>query len=155
MSHPHDEDVDLRHILLVEDEQSAIRLFKEAFAELENPIKVTVATDGEQALEILSLQGNSDPGRPDVVVLDLDLPEIDGGEVLRRTRTRDDLASPPVVVVSNSDDPEVINASYRLGASLYIVKPTGYQDLVDVVREMGRLLGRNAVHYPSFDQTEQ
>lgn len=155
MSLPHDEDVDLRHILLVEDEQSAIRLFKEAFAELESPIEVTVATDGEQALEMLSLQGNSDPERPDVVVLDLDLPDIDGGEVLRRTRTRDDLASPPVVVVSNSDDPEVINESYRLGASLYIVKPTGYQDLVDVIREMGRLLGRNAVHYPSFDQTEQ
>jgi CheY-like chemotaxis protein len=155
VSHPHDEDVDLRHILLVEDEQSAVRLFEEAFAELENPIKVTVATDGEQALEILTLQGGSDPGQPDVVVLDLDLPDIDGGEVLRRTRTRDDLASPPVVVVSNSDNPDVINESYRMGASLYIVKPTGYHDLVDVVREMGRLLGRNAVHYPSFDQTEQ
>jgi two-component system response regulator len=155
VSHPHDEDVDLRHILLIEDEQSAIRLFEEAFAELESPIKMTVARDGEQALELLSLQGSSDVGHPDVVVLDLDLPDTDGEEVLRRTRTRDDLVSPPVVVVSNSDDPEVINESYRLGASLYVVKPTGYQDLVDVVREMGRLLGRNAIHYPSFDQTER
>jgi DNA-binding response OmpR family regulator len=128
------------HVLLVEDEHSASRLFEEAFTEIEPRRELTVATDGEQALEMLRSSAEFSQSTPDVVVLDLDLPRVGGKEVLKRMRAQDSLASIPVVVFSNSSDQETVKECYQLGANLFIEKPADYNELLVVIREIGELL---------------
>jgi CheY-like chemotaxis protein len=94
-----------------------------------------VAKDGEEALDCLYQRGRfSDCGKPDVILLDLNLPKLDGREVLRIVKSDDNLMHIPVIVLTTSRSEDDILKSYNLHANCYITKPLDMHDFLDVVR---------------------
>lgn len=123
-------------VLLVDHDPGTARLLGLAFDEFGRRTRLQVATDGEEAFEVLDA-GTRSP-RPDVVVLDVDNTVFDGREVLRTIReTESDLL--PVVVFSRNDDPTMVQECYELGATAYLVKPHGYEGLKAVVNVASRV----------------
>jgi DNA-binding response OmpR family regulator len=127
-----------RMILLVEDdpdhEALTIRALKKAH--IANNIKV--ARDGEEAIRILF--GNEEDGStflPQVILLDLKLPKIDGLEVLRRIRESEQHRMLPVVILTSSDEERDVVRSYTLGVNSYIRKPVNFSDFAEATRQLG------------------
>lgn len=122
-------------ILLVEDNPADARLTEEGFREAKLANNLHVAPDGAQALAFLRKEGEfADAVRPDVVLLDLNLPGIDGREVLRVIKKDPDLKTIPVVVLTSSEAEADIVQSYELHANCFISKPVTFEAFVDVVR---------------------
>lgn len=118
-------------VLYVEDDRSSIRLVEEAFAESEYHVRLHAVRSGKAALEVLGCdRGESSIPRPDLVLLDLDLVELSGLEVLGRVRDRPAVCSIPVVVFSSSEETADIEAAYECGANAYVTKPSEFDDLV-------------------------
>lgn len=137
-------------VLVVEDDSAAIRLYEEAFRELEAPVDVSVVTDGKQALDVLHRRGEYvDAGVPDIVIHDLDLPEVGGRAVLRELHEVGLLPALPVVVCSQRTGQETIDECYRLGASAYFVKPDDYDGLLRIARRVSAFWGTNEIEFPS------
>ncbi len=131
--------MDERPILLVEDnpDDEALTLRALAKNKIRNPIQV--ARDGEDALAYLFRTGPW-AGRvefPQVVLLDLKLPKVDGLEVLRRVRADEALRVLPVVILTSSDEERDLVESYRLGANSYIRKPVDFAQFIEAVRQLG------------------
>jgi chemotaxis family two-component system response regulator Rcp1 len=128
------DNVEMINILLVEDNRGDIRLTQEAFKEgmLRNNLHVVM--DGEAAMEFLKGMGKykSKP-RPDLVLLDLNLPKMNGREVLAAIKKDPDLKQIPVVVLTTSQDEQDIVESYKQFASSYIVKPVSMEKFINVV----------------------
>ena len=97
-----------------------------------------MARDGKEARDFLEAarDRDSDPPLPDLIILDLALGEISGLEVLEWVGTQDRLNDIPVIVFSGTDDPETARRAYALGARRYVVKPSDFRQLVDVVCEV-------------------
>ena len=109
-------------ILLVEDNPGDVQLFRSL---LSGPHHMTVAINGAEALDRLFQRGQfKDSQRPDIVVLDLNLPLLNGHEVLNAIRANSRLRSIPTIVFSLSDNPDDIQRAYDFGASAYIIKPS-------------------------------
>ncbi|MEP4378477.1 MAG: response regulator [Alphaproteobacteria bacterium] len=124
-------------ILLVEDSPGDVMLVREAFAGLEQPGALHVVNDGGSALDFLRRDGDfASVPVPDLIMLDLNLPVLDGREVLREIKNHPDWRRIPVAVLSTSDNEDDIRASYDLQANCYIVKP---MDLASFRRAMGAL----------------
>lgn len=127
------------NILLVEDEEADAHLVKVAI--LENRILADVqhVTDGREALEYLRHQGSrfADTQRPDLILLDLNMPRMDGREFLAVQKQDPDLCHIPVVVLTTSEVERDIVASYHLGAAGYITKPIDVIQFMAVIRELG------------------
>src|SRR5579863_2726499 len=116
-------------LLLVEDNPEEVLLFREALRVLPTVVHVTIAYDGERALELLS-----DPAfQPDLVVVDLNLPRINGHAVLEFLKSR---PAPPVIVFSVSSNPRDRQQALALGARDYVVKPRTRDELFASVRYM-------------------
>lgn len=126
-----------KEILLVEDNPDDEELIMLSLAEagIRNPIHV--ANDGARAVERLFSAGTERDGLPAVVLLDLNLPKIDGLEVLRRIRADERTSKLPVVVLTSSDADEDILASYALGANSYVRKPIEFSQFAAAVRQLG------------------
>jgi CheY-like chemotaxis protein len=126
-------------LLLVEDSFGDAVLAAEAFAALNTPLHLSIAGDGEDALRRLRREGayRNHP-RPDLVLLDLNLPRMSGREVLQAIKTCPDLRSVPVVVMTGSDAAVDIDESYGLGANGYIVKPMHFERLEEIVAGIER-----------------
>ncbi len=126
-----------RPILLVEDNPDDEALTLRAFSKNEVRRPVVVAHDGVEAIEYLFGTGeyaNRDRHPlPEVILLDLKLPRIDGLEVLRRIRAEEATAMLPVVVLTTSGEPRDVQQAYQLGANSYIRKPVDYQDFVKYI----------------------
>jgi CheY-like chemotaxis protein len=120
-------------VLLVEDDPGDVLLIREAFANHKLNNTLLVASDGVEALELLR---SPDTERPDLVLLDLNLPRKDGREVLREIKADDALRSIPVVVLTTSDAEEDILRSYDLHANAYVTKPVDFDRFIDVVRQI-------------------
>jgi CheY-like chemotaxis protein len=121
-------------ILLVEDNFGDILLTQQAFRKSKLANNATVAEDGEQALSMLRRQGEfQDMARPDLILLDLNLPKLDGGEVLSRIKQDPALRDIPVVILSGSHAQMEIARSYALHANAHIVKPVNFQRLQDII----------------------
>jgi len=120
-------------ILLVEDNAADVRLTKEALQEGKVRNNLTVARDGEEALEILR---RPDAVRPDLILLDLNLPRKDGREVLATLKADTTLKHIPVVVLTTSSAEVDILKSYQLHANCYITKPVDLEQFVSVVRSI-------------------
>lgn len=118
-------------ILLVEDNPGDVDLTREEFASTEVSHELDVVTDGQQALDFLRGSGNP---RPDLVLLDLNLPKLDGKAVLREVKSDDALRSIPVIVLSSSKAESDVRAVYELGASCYVPKPVDLAGFETVVR---------------------
>jgi DNA-binding response OmpR family regulator len=124
-------------ILLVEDdpdhEALAIRALRKA--NVANDIKV--ARDGAEALDYMNGVAEGKNPLPQLVLLDLKLPKVEGLEVLRNIRATDKTALMPVVVLTSSDEERDIVASYRLGVNSYIRKPVNFTDFAEATRQLG------------------
>jgi CheY-like chemotaxis protein len=126
-------------ILLVEDDPGDEMMAQEAFADDQLVSRLHVARDGEEALDFLYRRGShADAPRPDFVLLDLNLPRVDGREVLRTIKADPSIASIPVVILTTSSAVEDIVACYGAHTNAYITKPAGYHDFVDVVRQVNQ-----------------
>lgn len=122
------------NILLVEDNEGDVFLTKRAFGQVTVPTTIHVAEDGEMAMEMLLGQGGHDNfPRPDMVLLDLNLPKKDGKQVLAEMKQDDNLKTIPVVILSSSQAAADILQSYGLHANSYIKKPDDSDRLQDVV----------------------
>ena len=124
-------------VLLVEDDPGDTLMIKEAFEDNKVRNRLTCVTDGVEALEYLRREGdNSDAPRPDLVLLDLNLPRKDGREVLAEIKSDDELSTIPVVVLTTSAAEEDVLRSYKLHANAYVTKPVDFDRFIDVVRQI-------------------
>jgi chemotaxis family two-component system response regulator Rcp1 len=122
-------------ILLVEDNPADVRLTMETLKTQKLYCTMHVVTNGEEALAFLRKQGKySNEARPDLILLDLNLPRIDGREVLRLIKSDDQLMSIPVVVLTVSKSDEDILKSYQSHANCYITKPLDLEQFSTVTR---------------------
>jgi chemotaxis family two-component system response regulator Rcp1 len=122
-------------ILLVEDNPGDIRLTQEAFKESSLDIQMDVVTDGEMALDFLFKKGRyADAIKPDVVLLDLNLPKKNGIEVLKEVKADETLKRIPVIVLTTSDADHDISKAYGLHANCYILKPVDFDDFAKVIQ---------------------
>ena len=125
----------LMHILLVEDSLPDIELTLEALAEAKVANEVTVVRDGAAALAHLRRQGDAaDAPRPDLVILDLNLPKVDGHEVLAAMRQDPDLRRIAVAVLTTSASEADVVRTYDLGANCYLTKPVDMEQFMRVIQ---------------------
>ena len=139
-------------ILLVEDDPDDATLTKRALHE-GLPANFEVATDGEEALEYLFNDAND---VPQLVLLDLRLPNTGGLEVLRRIRENERTSVVPVVILTSSYSPDDLAAGYRYGANSYVRKPVDFDHFTDVVRQIGRywlVVNEPPLDSPGSDRT--
>jgi CheY-like chemotaxis protein len=129
-----------RLVLLVEDNPDDVLLVKRAFRKAELKCPLQVVTDGEQAVDYLAGAEKNDGAAaqalPVLVLLDYRLPRKSGLEVLQWIRSRLDLATLPVVVLTSSKEPETIRAAYLAGANSYLLKPVDFQRLIELVKAL-------------------
>lgn len=124
-------------ILLVEDNPGDVRLTMEAFKEAKVRNVLYVVGDGEQALSFLRQEGEfTDKPRPDLILLDLNLPKKDGREVLAEIKSDENLKRIPVVILTTSSAEEDILRTYNLHANCYITKPVDLDQFVKVVKSI-------------------
>jgi len=122
-------------ILLVEDNPADVRLTIEALKEGKVSNHLSVACDGVEALEFLRKNGKySDVPRPDLILLDLNMPRKDGREVLEDIKTDPDLKRIPVVIMTTSKAEQDIIKSYNLHANCYVTKPIDLDQFIEVVK---------------------
>jgi CheY-like chemotaxis protein len=124
-------------ILLVEDSAGDVRLVKEALKENKFLNNLYVARDGVEAMKFLHQEGKyADAVRPDLILLDLNLPKKDGREVLAEVKGDEDLKRIPVVIMTVSEAEEDILKTYNLHANCYITKPIDLDQFIKVVRSV-------------------
>ena len=124
-------------ILLVEDNPGDVRLTEEALKESKVRNTLHVARDGVEAIEFLrGRDGNGGGNKPDIILLDLNLPRTNGREVLATIKTDPDLRRIPVVVLTTSRAEQDILETYDLHANCYIVKPVGLDEFITSVRSV-------------------
>jgi two-component system, chemotaxis family, response regulator Rcp1 len=121
-------------ILLVEDNPADVRITREALQVDRLWANLAVATDGEEALAYLRRKGKfANAARPDLILLDLNLPKMDGREVLAEIKADKGLKSIPVVILTTSQADEDVERAYGLHANCYITKPVGLREFRKVV----------------------
>ena len=123
-----------RLILLVEDDPDHELLTIRALKKSHIANEVRVARDGEEALNLLF---GPEAVRPQVILLDLKLPKVDGLEVLRRIRESDTTRMLPVVVLTSSDEERDVVRSYQIGVNSYIRKPVNFNDFAEATSQLG------------------
>jgi chemotaxis family two-component system response regulator Rcp1 len=124
-------------ILLVEDSAGDVRLTRQAFKDAKINIHLHVASDGIEAMDFLNREGKyRDVPRPDLILLDLNLPRKDGREVLEEIKENPGLMSIPVVILTTSDSEEDILRSYLLHANCYITKPVDLDGFLKIVKSI-------------------
>jgi two-component system, chemotaxis family, response regulator Rcp1 len=127
----------LLEVLLVEDSPGDVRLTQEAFRDAHAPIRLHVAFDGVDAMEFLNREGaHAGVPRPDFILLDLNLPRMDGREVLTLIKRDDSLRTIPVVILTTSEDEADIVKSYELQANCYLKKPVQFEAFEKLVRSI-------------------
>jgi two-component system, chemotaxis family, response regulator Rcp1 len=122
------------HILLIEDNEGDIVLTIEALKEARISNTIDVVRDGEKAMQFLKKEGEfRNATTPDLILLDINLPKIDGKEVLANIKNSDVLKVIPVVMLTTSDSEKDIFESYHNHANCYITKPVGFQSFIEVI----------------------
>ena len=126
-----------KEVLLVEDSSGDVRLTREAFKEAKVHINLHVASDGAEAMSFLKREGEHvNAARPDLILLDLNLPKKDGREVLEEIKVSPTLGSIPVVILTTSASDADILRSYKLHANCYITKPVDLDGFLTVVKSI-------------------
>jgi len=121
---------------VVEDSPSDVRLIREALKETSVPVHITVTRDGVEALDYLRQSDMGRVARPDLILLDLNLPRKNGREVLVEVKSSPTLKPIPVLVMTSSKADEDVAQAYMLNANCYITKPADLREYVDVVRSI-------------------
>lgn len=130
-------DVKAIDVLLVEDDPGDVLMTREAFKDNKLANRLSVVSDGVDAMAYLRKEGQfADSPRPDLVLLDLNLPRMDGREVLAAMKSDPELRSIPVVVLTTSEAEEDVLRSYSLHANAYVTKPVDFHRFIEVVRQI-------------------
>jgi CheY-like chemotaxis protein len=125
------------NVLLVDDSAGDVRLTQEALAEVNGSIDLHVAVDGVEAMTFLLQEGDYvDAPRPDFILLDLNLPKMDGREVLARIKANDRLKAIPTVVLTTSEAEADIAESYQLQVNCYLSKPVQLGEFESLVKSI-------------------
>jgi two-component system, chemotaxis family, response regulator Rcp1 len=125
------------NVLLVEDSPGDVRLTREAFREANRAVGLHVAADGVEAMAFLRREGvHTSAPRPDLVLLDLNLPKMSGHQVLARIKANHELRSIPTVILSTSIIEEDVATSYKLQASCHLSKPVDLEDFETLVKSI-------------------
>lgn len=133
-------------LLLVEDNPGDIRLTEEALRDAGMPVNLSVAMDGVEAVEFLHKRGKyKNAPRPDLILLDLNLPKKNGPEVLSDIKSDPDLKRIPVLVMTTSSEPDDVQKAYSLNANCYITKPIQLEDFMNVVQSIENFWLKTAV----------
>src|SRR5271167_2021081 len=124
-------------VLLVEDSPGDVRLTREAFRDANSTIHLHVAADGVEAMQFLRHEGNhAGSPRPDLILLDLNLPKMDGREVLAHIKEDDRLKTIPTVILTTSEAEADIVKSYQLQANCYLSKPVALDAFENLVKSI-------------------
>jgi CheY-like chemotaxis protein len=124
-------------ILLVEDDPGDVLMTREAFEDNKVANTLHVVSDGAEALEFLRKEGPyGEAPTPDLVLLDLNLPRVDGREVLAAVKADEELRQIPIVVLTTSEAEEDVLRSYALHANAYVTKPVDFERFIEVVRKI-------------------
>jgi chemotaxis family two-component system response regulator Rcp1 len=127
----------IKTLLLVEDSAGDARLTSVAFQQVNPEIDIRVVTDGIEAMEFLHRSGNhANAPRPEIILLDLNLPMMDGREVLARIKGSDDFSTIPTVILTTSDAEADILSSYEQQANCYLIKPVELGEFEGIVRSI-------------------
>jgi CheY-like chemotaxis protein len=125
-------------LLLIEDDPNDILLFEKAISRSPFGIEMVVIRDGEKAISYLSGNGESSGHpAPDLVLMDLKLPRKSGFEVLEWIKKHPVLHTIPVIILSSSKQTQDLKTAYGLGANSYLVKPTGFTELNQLIKDLG------------------
>jgi len=136
-------------ILMVEDNPADVRLTWEALTTWKRTCRLRVVSDGEEAMQFLRREGRYEGmSRPDLVLLDLNLPRMDGREVLAEMKADAELRGIPVVVLTTSNAPLDIRKTYDLQANCYVVKPVELDDFVGAIHSIEDFWGSVATLPP-------
>ena len=124
-----------RIILFVDDDEDDFLVLKDIFKECRPDLQLEWAKDGEEAIDYLTQRGSfrASP-RPAVILLDLNMPKLNGDEVLKQIRAHEELRSIPVVVLSNSMNKKDAVETYHFGGNSFVRKPAGYKELREFVQ---------------------
>jgi chemotaxis family two-component system response regulator Rcp1 len=124
-------------VLLVEDSPGDVRLTREAFREVNQAVHLNVVSDGMEAMAFLLHEGEHGRApRPDLILLDLNLPKMDGREVLARIKNHESLKTIPTVILSTSEAAADIERSYELQANCYLSKPVLFDAFDSLVKNI-------------------
>ena len=124
-------------VLLVEDDPGDVMMTREAFQDYKLQNQLHVVSDGAEAMEFLRQEGEyAGRPRPDLVLLDLNLPRMDGRQVLEAIKSDPELASIPVVVLTTSENEDDVLRSYSLHANAYVTKPVDFARFIEVIRQI-------------------
>jgi CheY-like chemotaxis protein len=124
-------------VLLVEDSAGDVRLTQESLRDANRAIHLYVASDGVEAMAFLNRAGtHAEAPRPDLILLDLNLPRMDGREVLAAIKADDDLKTIPTVILTTSDSEKDILKSYELQANAYLTKPVRLEEFESLVKSI-------------------
>ena len=124
-------------VLLVEDSPGDVRLTRDAFRATNESIRLHVAVDGVEAMDFLKHRGTfQNSPRPDFILLDLNIPKMDGREVLAQIKRDNDLKTIPTIILTTSDSEADIKKSYELQANCYLNKPVQLEDFENVVKSI-------------------
>jgi chemotaxis family two-component system response regulator Rcp1 len=124
-------------VLLVEDSPGDVRLTREAFRDANRFVHLQVANDGVEAMAILTRQGtHTHAPRPDLILLDLNLPKMDGREVLAHIKDNESLKTIPTVILTTSESQADIVKSYQLQANCYLTKPVQLDEFESLVKSI-------------------
>ena len=122
-------------VLLMEDDPGDVELIREALNDSKIPLDISHVPNGEEGMRYLHREGTYDAAkRPDFILLDLNMPRMNGWEVLEAIKKDTDLRTIPVIILTTSDAEKDVLSSYHLGANCYLKKPLGFDDFLNVVR---------------------
>ena len=123
------------NILLIEDNEGDVLLTKQLFSKSQIHNQLWVARDGEEGLDFLNQRGKfTTVPRPDLILLDLNMPKMDGKEVLAAIKKDASLSSIPVVILTTSSAKQDVIESYQLNANCYIVKPVDFVQFIKIIQ---------------------
>jgi two-component system, chemotaxis family, response regulator Rcp1 len=143
----------VKTILLIEDSPGDVRLTREAFRDTEDVLRLHVAVDGVEAVSFLRREGvHGDAPRPDLILLDLNLPRMDGRQVLSVIKQDDDLKTIPTVILTTSEREADIEAVYQLRANCYLTKPVEFDAFESLVKTIS-VFWLTMVRLPSQQRT--
>ncbi|HWG42658.1 MAG TPA: response regulator [Gemmataceae bacterium] len=130
-------------ILLAEDDEGHASLVQRNLKRSGIANGLTHVRDGQEALDFLRHEGTFAecvPNGPLLLLLDINMPRIDGVEVLRQIRADERISKTPVIMLTTTDDPREIERCYQLGCSVYITKPVIYEEFIDAIKRLGLFL---------------
>jgi CheY-like chemotaxis protein len=135
-------------ILLAEDDPGHARLIEKNLRRANISNQIVVVPDGQEAVDYLfSNHANGECSLPLLVLLDLNLPVLDGYQVLQRMKANEHLKRIPVVILTTTDDPREVARCYDLGCNVYVTKPVDYEHFCEAIRQLGLFLSVVTIPY--------